>query len=87
MKVKLKQRGFLWEKKVCVDAVIDDLLLKQDPVAVDKGTVFVYYKGATGKGIVEFSVGELQKLVRSLGPGFDLFQKATKTERINKRFK
>lgn len=87
MKVKLKQRGFLWEKKVCVDAVIDDLLLKQDPVTVDKGTVSVYYKGNNGKGILEFSVGELQTLVRSLGPGFDLFQKASKTERVSKRFK
>lgn len=77
MQVKIKHKGLLWDSRWCVDAGIDDLLIKQDPAVSDRGTVQIFIRGAQSSGILELSVIEARRLVHSLQSGIGLLQPAS----------
>lgn len=82
MQVKIKHTGLLWDSRWCVDAGIDDLLIKQDPAVSDAGTVQIFLRGAQSSGILELSILEARRLVHSLQSGIGLLPPASSSDSL-----
>lgn len=78
MNIKLKKKGFIFQKKMNSDVSIDDIIVKEDIINPENEKINIYFRGKDSSGILIFSKDELEKLKRSLKSSTGLIKKSGK---------
>ena len=78
MRVKLKEKGLLSNRRIDALAEIDNVELKGDIFSPEKENIQIYFKGDKASGIINLSNKEAESLANSLKKCTQLVTKTKK---------
>ncbi len=78
MRIRIKKRGFLLDKKIDSNARIDEIVIKESLLDRNDEVISIFLRGDKSSGIISLGEEEAERLISSLRNNIKLVSKIKK---------